>query len=224
MSGLIVLAMMSLFGPDEIENTNAVPERVYTKLAYAADTPATRPADRVSPLVFIDPGHGGKKNHGCRGYDGRFESEANLLLALAVRDELIKADVEAMMTREDDSDVPLYERPRRAHELKADAFVSIHHNAPAAGKDPLAVRYRAVYSWNDLGQRLAVAIAARLAPCDSLHANFAVTRSPEIPSVLVEADFLTHPDGCREAFDPERRAQIARAIAQGILDWLAANR
>ena len=214
MSSLIFFAMMSLFG------TNEVPERVYTKLAYAADAPAARPLDRTAPLVFVDPGHGGAGNHGCKGFDGRFESEANLLLALAVRDELAQAGLEVQMTREADVDVPLYERPRRAHELKADAFVSIHHNAPAADKDPLSVRYRAVYSWNDLGRELADAIANRLNPCDSLHANFAVTRSPEIPSVLVEADFLTHPDGCREAFDPEKRAAVARAIALGILDYL----
>lgn len=213
---LVLLAMMGLFGPDE------PPPRGYAKLEYAADAPAARQPGR--PLgemtVFLDPGHGGEKSHGCRGYDGRSESEANLLLALDIRRHLAASGVKVLMTRESDVDVPLYERPREAHRIKADAFVSVHYNAPAADKDPLAVRYRAVYSWNDLGKELADRIAAGMEPCQSLNANFAVTRSPEIPSVLIEADFLTHPDGCRDAFDPEKRDRLAAQIAAAILGYL----
>ena len=55
----------------------------------------------------------------------------------------------------------------------------------------------------------------------SLHANFAVTRNPEIPSCLVEADFITSPEGEEAIFNNERRGVLARAIADGIEDWLA---
>ncbi len=214
MHALILFAMMGLFS-----TTNEPPEKVWTKLEYASDVPAAIDAKRPR-LVYLDPGHGGDKNHGCRGWDGRYESEANLLLALDIRRHLEAAGVEVLMTRESDVDVPLYDRPREAHRIKARAFVSVHHNAPAAGKDPLATRYRAVYSWNGLGKELADAIARELDPCQSLHANFAVTRSPEIPSVLIEADFLTHPDGCRDSFDPAVRDAIAAKIAAAIAAYL----
>ncbi len=228
MQALILFAMMSLFS-----STNEPPEKVYTKLEYAADTPYIHPqpslssvalakeeAPQPSYLIYLDPGHGGDKNHGCRGHDGRYESEANLLLALDIRRHLEKSGVKVLMTREGDVDVPLYDRPREAHRIKAWAFVSVHHNAPGAGKDPLVTRYRAVYSWNDLGKKLADAIALELDPCQSLHANFAVTRSPEIPSVLIEADFLTHPEGCRDSFDPAKRDAIAAKIATAIVKYL----
>ena len=52
-------------------------------------------------------------------------------------------------------------------------------------------------------------------------ANFAVTRNPEIPSCLVEADFITHPAGEEAAWDAARRARLAEAIARGFADWHA---
>ena len=207
----VILAMMSLFG------TNEAPEKVYVKLPYSGDEPHAI-IQAMEPLVYLDAGHGGEKSHGCKGYDGRFESEANLLLAMDVKRELELLGARVLMTRTEDVDVPLYERARHAHAIKADCFVSIHHNAPAPGKD-IMTRYRAVYSWNDLGAALAESIAEAMAPCQALHANFAVTRSNEIASVLIEADFLTHPDGCRDAFDPEKRRALARQIAAGIMAW-----
>ncbi|MBR4354551.1 MAG: N-acetylmuramoyl-L-alanine amidase [Kiritimatiellae bacterium] len=211
----VLIAMMSLFG------TNEPPQRVYSRLEYSGEKPHVI-LKTMPPLVYLDPGHGGEKGHGCQGYDGRFESEANLLLALDVKAALERGGVQVLMTRDADVDVPLYERARHAHAIKADCFVSLHHNAPAPGKDVMT-RYRAVYSWNDLGKSLADQIAVALEPCQSLHANFAVTRSDEIASVLVEADFLTHPDGCRDAFDPVVRGQIANQIASGILAWRQAQ-
>ena len=76
--------------------------------------------------------------------------------------------------------------------------------------------------------KLAKAINARMAAADPalrnegvLHANFAVTRNPEIPSCLIEADYVTHPDGEAAVWDASRRPSIAAAIADGVADWVA---
>ena len=213
----------------EFAHTAPAKEKPYEKLQYAADVPAEHPAGR-SPgemLVFIDPGHGGVDT-GTLSPHGFTEKDANLRVAREVRNALLQKGYRVEMTRDSDVAIDLYERPRKAHELKADAFVSIHHNSPGYGSDPRKVRYHTVYSWNTLGEGLAAEINARMAETldgdipnkGPLHANFAVTRSPEIPSCLVEVDFITTPRGEEDAWSNPRRKAIGRAIADGIADWL----
>ena len=203
------------------------PSKPYPKLEYAADQAKPHPAGKKPEeiTVVIDAGHGGRDT-GAMSPHGLPEKDANLRLAKAVRDELKKRGYTVVMTREDDTFVELYDRPKVAHRANADLFVSIHHNAPGHASNPFAIRSQSVYAWNELGERLAKAINARMAAADPslkndgvLHANFAVTRNPEIPSCLIETDFITHPDGESAAWDASRRPVIAAAIADGIADW-----
>ena len=205
------------------------PKKTYTKLPYAADQASPHPKGKKPEeiTVVLDAGHGGHDN-GAMSPHGLPEKDANLRLAKAVRDELARRGYKVVMTREDDVFVELYDRPRVAHRANADLFVSIHHNAPGYATNPFEVRSQSVYAWNPLGEGLAKAINARMAAADPqlrnegvLHANFAVTRNPEIPSCLVEADYVTHPDGEAAVWDASRRPTIAAAIADGIADWVA---
>ena len=54
-------------------------------------------------------------------------------------------------------------------------------------------------------------------------ANFAVLRSPDVPSVLVETAFISNPDEERRLHDPAYQDRLARAIARGILDYRRHN-
>ena len=205
------------------------PPKVWEKLAYCGDTPKPHPSGKAPGEItlVLDPGHGGSDT-GSLSPHGLYEKNANLLQTLAVRDALVRRGYKVLMTREKDVPLVLTERPRLAHEANADAFVSIHHNAPAVDGDAVAARYTAVYSWNPLGEALSRAIAKRLELAldgdvpskGSLHANFAVTRNPEIPSCLVEVDFMTSPAGDEAVFNPARRAFLAEAIADGVEDWI----
>ena len=203
------------------------PRRTYTKLEYAADTPKPHPKGKkpAEITVVLDAGHGGHDS-GAISPHGLPEKDANLRLAKAVRDELVKRGYKVVMTREDDTFIGLYDRPKVAYTANADLFVSIHHNAPGYSTNPFEMRHQEVYAWNALGERLAKAINVRMAavapelPNEGVkHANFAVTRNPEIPSCLIESDFITHPDGECAAWDASRRPRLAAAIADGIADW-----
>ena len=82
------------------------------------------PPDR-RPVVVIDPGHGGPDN-GTRAGE---ETEKNLVLTfgLALRDRLEKSGkYHVVMTRTDDTFIPLDDRVRFAHNQSAALFVSIH--------------------------------------------------------------------------------------------------
>lgn len=204
-------------------------KKTYAKLEYAADQAKPHPTGKKPEeiTVVIDAGHGGRDT-GAMSPHGLPEKDANLRLAKAVRNELVKRGYKVVMTREDDTFVELYDRPKVAHKANADLFVSIHHNAPGYASNPFTIRSQSVYAWNALGERLAKAINGRMAAADPmlandgvLHANFAVTRNPEIPSCLIEADFITHPDGEIAAWDFSHRPVVATAIADGIADWVA---
>ena len=194
----------------------------YTKLDYLPDEPLAHPTN-ITPstiTVCLDPGHGGPAE-GASSYSGLLEKDINLMLANDIRYALTNAGFKVVMTRDDDRDVDLFARPAVAIMNDCDLFVSVHHNAPGPAQDPLTTRYASVYSWNPLGERLADAIAGRW-KCRSLHANFAVTRNPRVPSVLLEADFITHPKGERASLDSNVRRIRAAGVVAGILDWLAA--
>ena len=88
---------------------------------------ATEPPD-ARPVVVIDPGHGGIDN----GTQAGGESEKNLVLgfALALRDRVEKAGkYRVVMTRTDDTFIPLGDRVRIARNQSAALFVSIHADA-----------------------------------------------------------------------------------------------
>jgi N-acetylmuramoyl-L-alanine amidase len=88
---------------------------------------AAEPPD-VRPVVVIDPGHGGIDN----GTQAGGESEKNLVLgfALALRDRVEKAGkYRVVMTRTDDTFIPLADRVRIARNQSAALFVSIHADA-----------------------------------------------------------------------------------------------
>jgi N-acetylmuramoyl-L-alanine amidase len=80
------------------------------------------------PVVVIDPGHGGIDN----GTQASGESEKSLVLGfgLALRDRMEKAGrYRVVMTRTDDTFIPLAERVRIARSQSAALFVSIHADA-----------------------------------------------------------------------------------------------
>ena len=90
----------------------------------AAPAKPAGPPD-ARPVVVIDPGHGGVDN-GTRSGD---EMEKNLVLAfgLALRDRLEKSGkYRVVMTRSDDTFIPLDDRVKVAHSQAAALFVSIH--------------------------------------------------------------------------------------------------
>jgi N-acetylmuramoyl-L-alanine amidase len=100
-----------------------------------AAAPSTVPAEPAKPamadprpLIVIDPGHGGIDN----GTQASGESEKNLVLgfALALRDRIEKSGkYRVVMTRTDDTFIPLDDRVKIARNQSAALFVSIHADA-----------------------------------------------------------------------------------------------
>ncbi len=79
--------------------------------------------------MVIDPGHGGHDT-GTIGPSGLLEKTVVLDVALRLKKLLERnAGSSVVLTRNDDTFVPLEERTARANEKAADLFISIHANA-----------------------------------------------------------------------------------------------
>ena len=80
-------------------------------------------------LILIDAGHGGQ-DPGAVGPNGTKEKDINLAIALALKNLFNKdKNYKVILTREDDTFIPLSERTEIANKNKVDLFISVHNNA-----------------------------------------------------------------------------------------------
>ena len=125
-------------------------------MARATTEEKVQAAPPGKPIVMIDPGHGGIDRGAT--VNGLIEKDLVFDFAKAVAAKL-EADgrVTTVMTREDDSFVPLSERVRMARDDKVALFVSIHADTLSDATD---VAGATVYTVSD---RASDAEAARVA-------------------------------------------------------------
>jgi N-acetylmuramoyl-L-alanine amidase len=102
----------------------------------AAPVPATGTVVRETvhhgdprPIIVLDPGHGGIDNGAVAG-NGTMEKDIVLAFATGLRDLLERTGkYRVVMTRTDDTFIPLVDRVRMARIRQAALFVSIHADA-----------------------------------------------------------------------------------------------
>jgi N-acetylmuramoyl-L-alanine amidase len=103
--------------------------------AAAAPAPIEEPAKPRRRVVVVDAGHGGK-DPGATGTRGTKEKDITLLAALELARVLReRGDFDVVLTRSDDTFVPLSDRSKKANDLDADLFVSLHCNSAFSHKE-----------------------------------------------------------------------------------------
>lgn len=206
-----------------------IPSRQQIAPDPAVGFPDKPPYGRSPSMVRIcvDPGHGGSDT-GARSPHGWNEKDVNLMQARAIRTALEKAGFLVVMTRDDDSFPALYDRPKLAYDERVDAFISVHHNATAANRNPRLARHTTAYASTSNGLALAQCIQKHIAPvlapvkdAGAQMRSFAVCRNPAVPSCLLEVDFINLPEGEAESWDAVRQKKVATAVVMGVLDWMA---
>lgn len=124
-------------------STNGPISAIGLKLRPQIAPPRAIP-DSLTKVVVIDPGHGGH-DPGAAGAQG-FEKDVNLAAALALKERLERSSrYRVVLTREDDTYVPLEQRVRVAQRAGADLFISLHSDS---GPDA-TVRGASVYTLSD---------------------------------------------------------------------------
>lgn len=120
-------AVAALTEPEEEPRTAAKARELRATALASRSSLATQLGLKVRRVV-VDAGHGGRDT-GAIGPHGLREKDMALAIARKVAARLKSLGFVVVMTRRDDTFIPLDERTRIANEAKADLFVSVHCNA-----------------------------------------------------------------------------------------------
>ncbi len=183
--------------------------------------------DRDRPLagrtIAVDPGH---PPQGATGPTGLREQDANLAVALALRDILEREGARVVMTRTADTALGLYERTALAERANADILVSVHNNAFPDGVNPFVNNGTTVYYFHPRAARLAMLTEDALVGemglrnLGAARGNFALVRETWMPAILTEGAFLMVPEQESALRTPAFQEAYARGIALGIQAYL----
>jgi N-acetylmuramoyl-L-alanine amidase len=212
-----------------LTQNRSLPPVVFPTDGTVIPVPPTQPGGfpgRITPIgramVVIDPGHGGR-DPGAVGRGNIYEKEIVLDISRQVAAILAQNGVSAALTRNSDEEIDLEPRIATAERANATVFVSIHANAISLDRPD--VNGLETYYF-DSGLGLANAIHANILRSASVEdrrvrkARFFVLRKTSMPSVLVETGFVTGATDAANLATAAHRQNMARGIAQGILQYL----
>ena len=192
--------------------------------------------EEKKPVVVIDAGHGGN-DPGKVGVNKSLEKDINLKIAKKLKVYLENADVEAVLTREDDRGLykesdsrkkssDMKNRVKAIEKAEPDLVVSIHQNSyHEEYVNGAQVFY---YSSSAEGKELAEALQAELVsyadPENHRQAkandSYYLLKKTEAPIAIVECGFLSNWEEAAKLQDDGYQSRVAWAVSMGILAYL----
>lgn len=182
-----------------------------------------RPGPKGFHTVIIDAGHGGKDSGAISRSTGAQEKDLALDTAKRLQRQL-SGKVRVVMMRKGDSFIELDDRASRASGKDGTVLISIHYNSSSSG-----IRGPETYYWRVDSHGLATRVQRAMesvAPAESgnrgkVRRRLRLTRNPDVPCILAELGYLSHPAEARLCSDPAYRERMASALARAILDQQA---
>jgi N-acetylmuramoyl-L-alanine amidase len=169
--------------------------------------------------VVIDAGHG-DNDPGALSITGRHEKDFTLATAKKV-EALLSQDkrIHVLMTRSDDTFIPLDDRVSFANDIAADLFLSIHGNSAKATVSGTETYYNRPESlaFANVIHKYAVP-ATGFADRKVREADFRVITKTTMPAVLLEVGYLSNKNDetamYKEAFQDKVAASLVVAIKE----------
>ena len=199
--------------------------------------PRNLPLETEEPLagirIVLDAGHGGRDTGalGAQYTDSMSvnEKDLNLSITYAAKERLEKLGAEVLLTREDDSTVPLADRAAYLCRVNPDLVISVHQNSLDYSADITRVRGSLCLWWADSGVLLAECMSGAVA--DALHRNertpqqqkLMMCRNPKFPSTLIEVGFITSVEEYEYMLNGGVE-DAAEGITRGVLAYFAAQK
>ncbi len=183
--------------------------------------------DAAHPLagrhIVVDPGH---PPGGACGPTGLCEPEANLSIAMVVRDLLVAAGAHVTMTRNGPGDVALWPRVALADSTDAELLVSIHNNALPDGVNPFTNGGTSTFFNHPQSLALARAVQSRLVANLGLRdlgvarGDLALTRPSWYPAILTEGVHMMFPEQEAALRTAEGQRRYATGVVEGVTAFL----
>ena len=179
---------------------------------------------RAFDTVVLDPGHGGHDRGASIGYV--FEKHLALDTARRVAELLQQSGLKVVMTRSDDTFIPLPGRATIGNRYPNAIFVSIHYNDSKSTGSGVEAYYHFSASYSLSAYIQAYLVQRTTLPNRGVkHANFHVIRNTtRNPAVLIECGFVSNSTERSRMMTGEFRARIAEGIAQGIVAYKKASK
>jgi N-acetylmuramoyl-L-alanine amidase len=171
----------------------------------------------------VDPGH---PPLGATGPTGLREADANLAVALILRDLLEQSGAHVIMTRTTNTSLDLLPRVKLADSVNAEILVSIHNNALPDGVNPFTNNGTSVYYNHPRSAPLAQAVERELVrqlgirDLGSGRGDLALVRPTWMPAILTEGLFMMIPEQEAALGNPTGQRLYAVAVRDGLAAFL----
>ena len=194
-------------------------------------TPVSKELTLKNVSVVIDPGHGGLDNGASVG--NIYESDLNLKISFALKEELENRGAKVYMTRTDDQDMTrrdhhyskqddMYLRVKKIDSYKCDYLLSIHQNASgnrSAWGSQVFYYYR-----SKQGKALAFDIDQSLKQLTNSRkpisgCGFRVLRATKTLGVLIECGFLSNYNECGQLRSKNYQKKLCQKVKEGLIKY-----
>ncbi|MFN7904516.1 MAG: N-acetylmuramoyl-L-alanine amidase [Pseudobdellovibrionaceae bacterium] len=218
------------------------------KLTWAtSQTPLPLPSQK-NIMIYLDPGHGGRERGATS--EGLAEADLMLMFSKELKQAFEDHTAFQILTsRSQDKAKPLSDRVNEAHSENADLFISLHANSaftskakgieifvqsahnPEEHSEPLNQMISDLEQFGRqqtsfaLSRKIKTEIAQneselKKTPIRIKQAPFYVLAKTQIPSLLVEIGFLSHPREKQKLLQKNYRAQIAEEIVTAVKNFV----
>ncbi|MBR6607223.1 MAG: N-acetylmuramoyl-L-alanine amidase, partial [Oscillospiraceae bacterium] len=199
---------------------------IYAKKAPVLSENASRPLDGV--VIVIDAGHGGEDPGalGIAGSHGPAERELNFISAYASAQVLESMGATVHMVAPNNERLDFAGRMDPARQMRADFFISFHHNSTAETTDSRDYAGTEVYYHEDQSGLFAENLLNSITNATGRNARgayqdyYRVTRMTYAPSVMLELGFVVNPTEYESLCRPISIYQTAMGVAQGDLQTI----
>jgi len=176
-------------------------------------------------LIAVDAGHGGDSK-GAVGATGALERDINIFIARHLEDILRAQGAKVLMTRSEEDAPSTSDRAELLSHSGAQVLVSIHCNSTGDAADPLGARGVSTY-YRPIGFKpLADIMFDKMVDIGLKQFgvvgsfNFLLNSLTQMPNVLVETAFLSHPEDEMLLLDDGFREKIAKQLASGLEEYV----